>query len=89
MSNKVISFIYFSRSQFKWLEIFYTDFDIFLGRCQGAIPSSQFKEQPHQMFCTERRMNNIKSIHEELALQWLVTTSTVRQDAAANNSRLN
>lgn len=30
----------------------------------------------------------MKSVHEELALQWVVATSTVRRDAAANNSRL-
>jgi hypothetical protein len=34
-------------------------------------------------------LTNIKSVHEELAFQWVVSTSTVRRDAAANNSRLN
>jgi len=32
-------------------------------------------------------LTSIKSVHEELALQWVVATSAVRRDAAANNSR--
>lgn len=58
------------------------------GRCQGSIPPSQFEEQQHQIFCSDqKRLTSIKSVHEELALQWVVATSTVRRDAAANNSR--
>lgn len=40
------------------------------------------------MFCSDqKRLTTMKSVHEELALQWVVATSTVRRDAAANNSR--
>jgi len=61
----------------------------FLGRCQGGIPPSQFEDQQHQVFGSDqKRLTSIKSVHEELALQWVVATSTVRRDAAANNSRL-
>lgn len=64
--------------------------DLYLGRCQGAIPPNQYEEQQNQLFCSDqKRITNIKSVHEELALQWVVATSTVRRDAAANNSRLN
>ncbi|XP_025407791.1 dedicator of cytokinesis protein 7 isoform X2 [Sipha flava] len=58
------------------------------GRCQGVLPPTQFEEQQSQLFCSDqKRLTNIKSVHEELAFQWVVSTSTVRRDAAANNSR--
>lgn len=64
--------------------------DFYLGRCQGTIPPTQFEEHQNQSFSSDqKRLTNIKSVHEELALQWVVATSTVRRDAAANNSRLN
>lgn len=62
-------------------------FYVYLGRCQGVIPSSQFEEQ-HQIFCSDQKRSiAMKSVHEELALQWVVATSTVRREAAANHSR--
>lgn len=63
-------------------------FKQFLGRCQGAIPPAQFEEQQHQIFSSDqKRQTSIKSVHEELALQWVVATGSVRRDAASNNSR--
>lgn len=60
---------------------------LYLGRCQGTIPPSQLEEQ-HQVFCSDqKRFTTNKSVHEELALQWVVATSVVRREAAANNSR--
>lgn len=62
-------------------------FFLYLGRCQGVIPPSQFEEQHQAFYSDQKRLTTIKSVHEELALQWVVATSTVRREAAANNSR--
>lgn len=59
---------------------------MFIGRCQD-IQALQFEEQQNKLCLDQKRLITIKNLHEELVLQWAVAPSSVRHNAASNQSR--